>query len=131
MPTVELLAGKYGMSVDQARDAQRQMEQRAGQDGLTFRMAELRSGNTRDAHRLLHLARAHGLQAELAEWPLRSYFTDRQSVFDAGVLTDLAVDVGLERDEVFAASAYRGRRGEAAHGDRAGRAGNRLATRRL
>jgi predicted DsbA family dithiol-disulfide isomerase len=57
-PTVELLASKYGMSVAQATAAQRQMEQRAAQDGLAFRMDGLRSGNTRDAHRLLQLARS-------------------------------------------------------------------------
>ena len=62
-PTVEMLAGKYGMTRDQARDAQRQMEQRAAQRGLTFRMDGLRSGNTRDAHRLLHLAKARSRQA--------------------------------------------------------------------
>src|SRR5437868_12949643 len=48
-PTVERLADKYGMTGGQADDAQRQMEQRAAQDGLEFRMDGLRSGNTRDA----------------------------------------------------------------------------------
>jgi predicted DsbA family dithiol-disulfide isomerase len=52
-PTVEMLAQKYRMSPEEAREAQRQMEERAAADGLTFRMAGLRSGNTRDAHRLL------------------------------------------------------------------------------
>jgi predicted DsbA family dithiol-disulfide isomerase len=57
-PTADVLASKYGMSVAQAHDAPRQMEQRAAQRGLTFRMDGLRSGSTRDAHRLLHLAKA-------------------------------------------------------------------------
>lgn len=52
-PTVELLSSKYGMTVDAAEQAQREMEQRAADDGLTFDMSGLRSGNTRDAHRLL------------------------------------------------------------------------------
>lgn len=99
-PTVDVLAGKYGMSVDQAVDAQRQMEQRAAEDGLTFRMDGLQSGNTRDAHRLVHLANAHGRQAELVERLHRAYFTDQESVFDPGSLTDLAADAGLDRAEV-------------------------------
>ena len=78
-PTVEVLASKYGLGPEQAREAQRQMEQRAAQAGLTFRMEDLRSGNTRDAHRLLHLARARGRQAEMAERLYRAYFTDRPS----------------------------------------------------
>ena len=55
-PTVELLASRYGMTAQQAHDGQRQMVQRAAQDGLDFRMDGLRSGNTRDAHRLVQLA---------------------------------------------------------------------------
>jgi predicted DsbA family dithiol-disulfide isomerase len=99
-PTIELLASKYGMSVDQAEQAQREMEQRATDDGLEFRMDGLRSGNTRDAHRLLQLAKARQLQPQLAERLHRAYFTEQRSVFDAASLTELAVEVGLERAEV-------------------------------
>jgi predicted DsbA family dithiol-disulfide isomerase len=99
-PTIQVLATKYRMSVQQAYDAQREMEQRAAADGLEFRMEELRSGNTRDAHRLLHLAKAHGVQAELAERLYRAYFTEEKSVFDHESLTDIAVSAGLDRGEV-------------------------------
>jgi predicted DsbA family dithiol-disulfide isomerase len=99
-PTVERLADKYGMTAQQAGDAQQQMEQRAAQDGLEFRMNGLRSGNTRDAHRLLHLAKAHGVQAELAERLHRAYFTEQASIFDHSSLTELAVEAGLDRDDV-------------------------------
>jgi predicted DsbA family dithiol-disulfide isomerase len=99
--TVERLADKYGMTAGQAGDAQRQMEQRAAQEGLEFRMDSLRSGNTRDAHRLLHLAKAHGVQAELAERLHRAYFTEQASIFDHASLTELAVEAGLDRDDVI------------------------------
>ena len=102
MPTVDVLASKYGMSAAQAHDAQRQMEQRAAQRGLTFRMDGLRSGNTRDAHRLLHLAKARGRQAELAERLHRAYFTEQASVFDAASLADLAAGAGLDLAEAQA-----------------------------
>jgi predicted DsbA family dithiol-disulfide isomerase len=90
------------MTPDQARAAQQQMEQRAAQAGLTFRMGDLRSGNTRDAHRLLQLAREHGRQPELVERLHRAYFTEQDSVFDRAALTRLAVDVGLDPAEVVA-----------------------------
>jgi predicted DsbA family dithiol-disulfide isomerase len=99
-PTIELLATKYGMTVPDATQAQRQMEQRAVEDGLEFHMDGLRSGNTRDAQRLLHLAQAHNRQAELVERLHRAYFTEQASIFDHSSLTYLAVDVGLDRDEV-------------------------------
>ncbi len=99
-PTIELLASKYGMHPEQASDAQRQMEERAAGDGLEFRLGELRSGNTRDAHRLLHLAKERGRQAELAERLHRAYFTEQGSIFGHDALTELAVEAGLDRGEV-------------------------------
>jgi predicted DsbA family dithiol-disulfide isomerase len=100
VPTVELLAGKYGMSPAQAQDAQREMEQRAEQDGLTFHMSDLRSGNTRDAHRLIQLAKDHGLQAEMVERLHQAYFTEQASIFDHASLGRLAVEVGLDAGQV-------------------------------
>ena len=99
--TVELLASKYGMTLEQAREAQREMEQRAAKYGLTFRMADLRSGNTRDAHRLLHLAKAQGKQAEMAERLHRAYFTDQASIFDHSSLAGLAASIGLDHDKAL------------------------------
>jgi len=96
-----LLASKYGMTLEQAREAQREMEQRAAKYGLTFRLADLRSGNTRDAHRLLHLAKAQGKQAEMAERLHRAYFTDQASVFDHSSLAGLAASIGLDHDNAL------------------------------
>ena len=101
-PTIEMLTGRYGMTVAQARDAQRQMEQRAAVEGLTFHTDELRSGNTRDAHRLVQLAGRRDRQAVLVERLHRAYFTERVSVFEHASLTELAVDAGLDRAEVSA-----------------------------
>jgi predicted DsbA family dithiol-disulfide isomerase len=99
-PTVELLATKYGMTTEQAADAQRQMQQRAALQGLDFQLDGLHSGNTRDAHRLLHLARAAGRQADLAERLHRAYFSEQLSVFDPSSLAELAVDAGLDPADV-------------------------------
>jgi predicted DsbA family dithiol-disulfide isomerase len=99
-PTVEMLAQKYGMSAARAEQAQRQMEERAAAVGLTFRMSGLRSGNTRDAHRLLQLAKASGRQDQLMERLQRAYFTEQDSIFDHESLTRLATEAGLGRGEV-------------------------------
>jgi len=99
-PTVDLLGSKYGMTPEQASQAQRQMEERAAGDGLTFRMDRLRSGNTRDAHRLIQLARERGRQPAMVERLHRAYFTEQDSVFDHEALTRLAVEAGLDRAEV-------------------------------
>jgi predicted DsbA family dithiol-disulfide isomerase len=98
--TVQMLSSKYGMTLAQAEQAQREMEQRAAADGLEYHLDGLHSGNTFDAHRLLHFARARGRQDELAERLFRAYFTERRSVFDPAALTDLVADAGLDADEV-------------------------------
>jgi predicted DsbA family dithiol-disulfide isomerase len=101
-PTIDRLATKYGMTVHQATDAQRAMEQRAAEDGLDFHMEGLLTGNTRDAHRLLHLAKARHLQPELMERLHRAYFSEQLSIFDQSSLTELATEVGLDGDEAAA-----------------------------
>jgi predicted DsbA family dithiol-disulfide isomerase len=98
--TVERLAAKYGMSAQQASDAQRQMEERATADGLEFHLDDLRSGNTRDAHRLLHLAKGRQRQGELTERLHRAYFTEQRSIFDSDSLLEVAVEAGLDTDDV-------------------------------
>jgi predicted DsbA family dithiol-disulfide isomerase len=101
-PTVEVLGSKYGMDPERAREAQREMEQRAAEQGLTFHLEGQRSGNTRDAHRLLQLGRARGNQEDLVERLHRAHFTDQVSVFDRSSLAGLAAGAGLDRDEVLA-----------------------------
>lgn len=99
---VEVLASKYGMTPQRAQDAQRQMEERAARAGLTFRMEGLRRGNTRDAHRLVHLARDRGRQPEMVERLHRAYFTDQESIFDQASLVRLAAEAGLDPAEAEA-----------------------------
>jgi predicted DsbA family dithiol-disulfide isomerase len=101
-PTVDVLADKYGMTVERAHEVQREMEERAAADGLTFRMDGLHLGNTKDAHRLLQLAKEAGRQGEMMERLHRAYFTEQRSVFDHESLTELGVEAGLDRDEVRA-----------------------------
>ena len=98
-PTVDMLAVKYGMTEAAAEQAQRQMEQRAADDGLTFQMDGLESGNTRDAHRLVQLAKERGRQRDMVERLHRAYFTEQRSIFDHESLKDLAVEAGLDRAE--------------------------------
>lgn len=108
-PTVDMLSSKYGMTVAQAEQMQRQMEQRAAADGLEYHLDGQLSGNTHRAHRLLHLARERGRQDELLERLFAAYFTERRTVFDDDALADLCVEAGLDRAEaarVLATDAY-------------------------
>jgi predicted DsbA family dithiol-disulfide isomerase len=99
-PMIDVVARKYGMSRQQAADSQRQMTERAAAAGLEFHMDGLRRGNTRDAHRLLHLAKNVGLQPELTERLHRAYFTEQRSVFDHDGLLEIGVEAGLDQADV-------------------------------
>ena len=94
------LAQKYGMQISDARERQQQMTETAAAEGVTFRFDGVRSGSTFDAHRIVHLGEAHGLQDETKERLLRAYFTDGELISDRQTLIRLAGEVGLPEDEV-------------------------------
>jgi predicted DsbA family dithiol-disulfide isomerase len=94
------LAEKYGSSVEQAIGMQDQMTAVAAEEGLEFHFEIAREGNTFDAHRLSHLAGAHGLQDALEERLMRAYLGEGELISDHATLTRLAVEAGLPEDEV-------------------------------
>ena len=95
-----LLARKYGMSIEQARESQRGLTTLAAEEGLAFRFDLARSGNTFDGHRLVHLAAEHGLQAAMKEGLMRAYFSEGRLISDPATLVALGREVGLPADEV-------------------------------
>ena len=107
--TAEHLAGKYGMSLEQARAMQQRMTDAAAAEGLNFRFDRARSGNTFDAHRLLHLAASRGVQDAVKERLLAAYFAEGEPVGDREALVRLAAQAGLDAEEartVLASDAY-------------------------
>jgi len=103
------LAQKYGTTREEALAMQQRMTDTAAAAGLRFRFDIARGGNTFDAHRVLHLAAAHGLQDEMKERVMRGYLSEGELICDHAVLERLAVEVGLAADavrSVLAGDAY-------------------------
>jgi predicted DsbA family dithiol-disulfide isomerase len=98
----EHIARKYGMTAAQAEQAGEQMTERAAADGLDFRFDLMHGGNTLDAHRLLHLAKEHGLQPEMKERLMRATFTEGLPIADKPTLVKLATEAGLPAEEAQA-----------------------------
>jgi predicted DsbA family dithiol-disulfide isomerase len=67
---------------------------------LEFRFDLIRGGNTFDAHRLLHLAKDHGLQPEMKERLLSATFTEGLPIADMPTLVRLATEAGLPSAQV-------------------------------
>ena len=94
------LAQKYGTTRERALEMQRTMTEAAAGDGLEFRFDIARAGNTFDAHRLVHLAAAHGAQDDMKERLMRGYLTEGEPIGDPRALERLAIEAGLPADEV-------------------------------
>lgn len=107
--SAQRLADKYGMSRAQAVASQDRLTQMAAQEGLAFHFDRAQSGNTFDAHRLLHLAAERGVQDEVKERLFRAYFTEGEPIGDRETLIRLAAEVGLasaEAEAVLASNTY-------------------------
>ncbi|GAA2154509.1 DsbA family oxidoreductase [Actinomadura napierensis] len=95
----DMLAGKYGMTRDQAVEMNRQMEERAAGVGLEYHLDGGQVGNTADAHRLVRLAGeqgGQGVQDAVVEALYKAHFTDGRSIFDRDSLVSVAAEAGLD-----------------------------------
>jgi predicted DsbA family dithiol-disulfide isomerase len=99
----EMLMRKYRRSPDQVVEMDARMTETAAAEGLEFHLEATLTGNTFDAHQLVHLGQARGLQDAVVERLFRAYFTEQQSLFDRETLVHLGGDAGLNRDEAAAA----------------------------
>jgi predicted DsbA family dithiol-disulfide isomerase len=102
LPMVELLQKKYSMTEEQAVAANDRVTAIAAGVGLEYHLDRAAMGNTFDAHRLIHLAAAHGRGDAMKERLMAGYFTEGAAVGDTATLEQLAADVGLDTDEVRA-----------------------------
>ncbi|MCP3741019.1 DsbA family oxidoreductase [Rossellomorea sp. BNER] len=96
----EILAKKYGTSIEQAKKMNESLRQQALSVGLDFKFDTMIPTNTLDAHRLTKFAETKGKEAEIIERLLKAYFTDSLHIGDHGTLLQLADEVGLDRIEV-------------------------------
>jgi predicted DsbA family dithiol-disulfide isomerase len=95
----EMLMQKYRLSPAQVEEMDARMTQVAAAEGLEFQLQGTVTGNTFDAHQLVHLGRERGMQDPVVERLYRAYFTEQRSLFTPESLLDLAADAGLDRDE--------------------------------
>jgi len=99
---VEHLATKYGMTVSEAGQRLESLNELAAGEGLRYDLANTKGGNTFAAHRLIHLANSESIElgGRLKEALLHAYFEELRPVSEPEELIDIAVGVGLDRDEV-------------------------------
>jgi len=105
--TRDMLMRKYRMSEQQVVASQDRLEQLAAVEGLEYHLAGSHTGNTMDAHRLVHLGRDQGIQDAVIERLYRAHFTENTSLFDHASLAALAAEAGLhDVDELLKSDRY-------------------------
>ncbi|GLW07167.1 DSBA oxidoreductase [Microtetraspora sp. NBRC 13810] len=95
VPVRETIAQKMGGSMKQVMAMTEHVSSLAAQEGLAYDFDRSVSANTFDAHRLTHLAAAHGLGGEMHERLLSAQLIEGETLDDAETLVRLGAEVGV------------------------------------
>ncbi len=93
-----LLAKKYGMPEAEAAARQAELTALGAEDGIAYRFDLAKSGNTFDAHRLIHYAGKAGKSDAMQERLMRGYFTEGLAIGDRDALVTVASELGFEAE---------------------------------
>lgn len=96
----ERLAQKYGRTLPEVEDMQRNIAAMAKEEGIEFNWENANSGNTFNAHRIIHLAQSKGLGSEAKEAFFYSYMTQGLPIGERETIEDVASRIGLNPIEV-------------------------------
>lgn len=94
------IASKYGISVAQARQNNQGIEAQGRSLGLPFDFDQMKPTNTLLAHRLVKYSRTQEKEEAMANRLFQAYFTEGALISNSEELIALAVEVGLDEEEV-------------------------------
>lgn len=92
----QYLAERKGQTLEWSIAAHAHVTQVAKEAGLEYRMQDAKIANTRDAHRLLQLAKKHNKGNELEELLFQAYFTDGKDIGDHQTLAAIGEAIGID-----------------------------------
>lgn len=96
----ERLAEKYGRSIAEVEEMQRNIAAMAKEEGIEFNWEIANSGNTFNAHRIIHLAQSLGLGNEAKEAFFYSYMTQGLPIGERETVEDVAARIGINPNQV-------------------------------
>ncbi|EPF75537.1 dithiol-disulfide isomerase [Acinetobacter gyllenbergii] len=96
----ERLAKKYGRSYAEMEDMERNVAAMAATEGIDFQWQKANSGNSFNAHRIIHLAQSKGLGNEAEEAFFHAYMTEGLAIGEREVVEEIASRIGLDNAEV-------------------------------
>lgn len=96
----ERLAKKYGRSYTEIEEMERNVAAMAASEGIDFQWQKANSGNSFNAHRIIHLAQSKGLGNEAKEAFFHAYMTEGLAIGEREVVEEIASRIGLDNAEV-------------------------------
>jgi predicted DsbA family dithiol-disulfide isomerase len=97
---LEYLSTRKGMPQHQVSQMFQHVTEQAKGEGLDYRFDSVVVANSFTAHRLIHLAAVHGRQDEAKERLLSDHFEHGKDIGSREYLTSLALDLGINAEEV-------------------------------
>lgn len=97
---VQILADKYGWSLEQAQQNIDNMSAMAKSAGLDYQLENIQRLNTFDLHRIIQFAKTKGLGNEIEEVFFKAYFIDALDLSKKEVLEDILSPIGLTKKDI-------------------------------
>lgn len=98
-PALAMLQRRYGIGEQEARQRVRGVADRGAALGLAFDFGRTLSTSTFHAHRLLHAARAMGVEEAVLERLFEAHFAEGALISDRKALLRLGAEAGMDRAE--------------------------------
>ena len=98
----DYLAKRNGITVGQIKEQYGFINDMAAEVGLKYQLDTALLVNTRNAHRLLQIAKKAGKDSDAEELLFKAYFTENKNIDDKSVLEAIAKELGIEKDEINA-----------------------------
>ena len=90
---------KFG-GLERAKTVHGSLERAGAEEGIDFNFSAIeKTPNTVNSHRLIRFAAGYDLQTPVVSAVFDAYFLSGKDIGDISILTDIAADAGLDRDE--------------------------------
>lgn len=94
----EFMANRHGITVEQIKAQYGFINQMASEVGLKYQLDKAKVVNTRNAHRLIQMAKAEGKDSLAEELLFNAYFTKNENIDDINVLESIALQLGFDKE---------------------------------
>lgn len=96
----DYLADLKGLNREWSVQIHDQVTQSAAEVGLEYNFDKAVVANSFDAHRLIQLAKTHGLGDACEEALFKAYFTEGINISDHSALTRIGTDLGIDQSDI-------------------------------